>query len=100
MYLASFAQSSVDSTTIYRENFDGASPMVTTSYLYNANGDWQVDQSLSVSSPASMHVSIYAQAGNLLLTSAAIPVSSTSMTDQTRHIYMMFDHICKVSDLD
>ena len=100
MYLASFAQSSVDSTTVYRENFDGASPMVTTSYLYNANGDWQLDSSLSVSSPASMRVHLVNQAGNLVLTTTAVPVSSPSMTDQTRRIYMMFDHICKVSDLD
>lgn len=94
------AQSSVDSVTVFRENFDGATPMVTTSYLYNSNGDWQLDSSLSVSSPASMHVDIYAQAGNLTLTTAAIPLSSSSMTDAVRRVYMMFDHICKVSDLD
>lgn len=95
------AQSSVDSVTVFRENFDGTSPMVTTSYLYDADGDWQqLTGGLYVSSPSCMHAAVQAQAGNLTLTTAAIPLSSTSMTDEVRRVYMMFDHICKVSDLD
>ena len=95
-----FAQSSVDSVTVFRENFDGGSPMFTTSYLYNANGDWRLDSSLSVTSPACMHASLYAQAGNMTLTTAAIPLSSPSMTDRVRRVYLFFDHICKVNELD
>ena len=94
------AQSSVDSVTVFRENFDGASPMFTTTYLYYTDGDWQLDSSLSVSSPACMHANIYPQAGNMNLTTDVIPLSSSSMTDAVRRVYMMFDHICKVSDLD
>lgn len=94
------AQSSVDSITVYQENFDGASPMITSSYLFNPNGDWHLDSSLSVSSPACIHANMNSVSGNVTLTTAAIPVTSSNMTDNVRYVYMFFDHICKISDLD
>lgn len=100
MYLTSLAQSSVDSTTIYRENFDGATYEAITTYTNFAEGDWVLDSSLSVSNPACIHLRMFNNAGNMNLTTSAIPLSSNNMSDQVRRVYLMFDHICKVSDLD
>ena len=100
MYMASFAQSSVDSTTIYRETFDGATYEAFTTYTNFADGDWKLDSSLSVSAPACIHVNMFNQPNNMNLTTSPIPVSSIDMSDNTRRVYMIFDHICKISDLD
>ena len=95
-----FAQSHIDSVTIYRENFDGSTYQATTSYVFFPEGDWHLDSSLSVSSPACIHANMYNRSGNMNLTTNAIPLSSTAVGGQARRVYMMFDHICKVNKLD
>lgn len=100
MPMMMMAQSSVDSVSVFRETFDTGNPQVTSSYLFNDNGDWYLDSSLSVSSPACIHASMHAESGTMNLTTDAIPVSSSAMSDATRRVYMIFDHICKVSELD
>lgn len=100
MPITLFAQNHVDSITVYRENFDGSTFQATTSYLFFNNGDWHLDSSLSVSGQSCIHASMYNQAGNMNLTTSAIPLDTSAMGDQTRRVYMMFDHICKVNALD
>lgn len=100
MYLASFAQSSVDSTTIYRENFDGATYQGITSTWNFSDGDWILDSSLSVSNPACIHLRMFDNSGNMTMLTSPIPVTSSNITDSVRHVYMSFDHICKINELD
>lgn len=90
----------LDTATVYYENFDGSSPQVTTTRVFQTTGDWTLDSSLYSSSPACFHSSVYNRSGNSSMTTEVIPLSSSSMSQPVRHVYLSFDHICKVSQLD
>ena len=91
----------MDTTTAFYENFDGSSVQTTTNYtpaFGGANGDWQICNTLYKSAPNSYHTPVYSSGGNSQMYTAAIPVTSTEMT--VNRIYLAFDHICKVNQLD
>lgn len=91
----------MDTTTVFYENFDGSSIQTTTNYSSSfggANGDWQICNTLYKSAPNSYHTPVYATGGNSQMYTAAIPVTSNDFT--VNRIYLAFDHICKVSQLD
>ena len=106
-----FAQP-MDTTTIYQENFDGASNSFVTSTALGgqANGDWRLagvgisypdwahNYELYKSSPKCFHTPVYNTTGNSMATSGIIPLNTTGFA--VNHVYLDFDHICKVHELD
>ena len=106
-----FAQP-MDTTTIYQENFDGASNSFVTSTALGgqANGDWRLagvgisypdwahNYELYKSSPKCFHTPVYNTTGNSTATSGIIPLNTTGFA--VNHVYLDFDHICKVHELD
>ncbi len=94
----------MDTTTVFFEDFDVENDYVmsssSTPNLGGANGDWVRETSLYKSSPACFHSPVYSVSGNSQLTSDAIPVDNSNVEPQVNHIYLYFDHICKVSIRD
>ncbi|MBO7586934.1 MAG: fibrobacter succinogenes major paralogous domain-containing protein, partial [Bacteroidales bacterium] len=98
-----------DVDTIFFEDFDGDMVQTTTSFIFGPLGDWRVvgdttynDEwnsiPLSLSGQNSAHAPVYSSAGNASLTTHNIYLNSSAVA--FNHIYLDFDHICKVSDLD
>jgi len=104
----------MDSVTIYFENFDGTTHTFTTTGTSNLGGttlgdwrlvgtgitytDWSSNYELYKSSPKAYRTPVYAASGNAQCTSAPIPLNTTDFT--VRNVYLDFDHICKVHNLD
>ena len=89
----------LDSATVYRENFDGATMQVTSTHAHFTDGDWILDSTLFVSSPASIRGRLH-QSTNLNMTTNTIELASSEIDDSIRYIYLSFDQICKINDLD
>ncbi|MBR4648284.1 MAG: T9SS type A sorting domain-containing protein [Bacteroidales bacterium] len=103
----------MDTSTVYRENFEGDSVKMTSSHLPaggGALGDWRLvgpDQTyestwnnlpLYKSPVHSFHSPVYSSAGNSQASTDAIPLSSPGL--DVNYVYIDFDHICKVNYLD
>ena len=102
----------MDTTTIFREDFEGDSIKMTVSHLPvggSTLGDWRiVNPNVSYedwnyiqlySSPySSFHTPVYASAGNSQASTDPIPLSSPGL--DVNYVYIDFDHICKVNYLD
>lgn len=103
----------MDSVTIYYENFDGDPVTFASSQDPNHGGtagdwrvvgtgitysDWAANYALYKSSPKSFRTPVYATGGNSSGTTAAIPLTTASFP--VTHVYVDFDHICKVHELD
>jgi len=91
----------METSTVFSENFDGSTIQTTTNYspaFGGANGDWQLCNTLYKSAPNSYHTPVYSTGGNSQMFTAAIPVTSSDIT--VNRIYLAFDHICKVHQLD
>ena len=102
----------MDTTIIFREDFEGDSIKMSVSQLpYGGGvlGDWRIvspDTSYEdwnylplYNSPyRSFHSPVYFSAGNSNAITDVIPLSSTGM--DVNHVYIDFDHICKVNYLD
>lgn len=96
-----FAQQ-MDTTTALMETFDESTLQMMPSYqtsLGGTAGDWQVYTNLHVSAPNSFHTPVYSQAGISSATTPAIPLTSSEVAN-INHVYLSFDHICKVNALD
>lgn len=91
-----------DTTTIYFENFDGATQNVTTSTSCDTSGqgDWKITSNYYYSSPKCFYTPVYPQNALSAMYVKDVPLTSTTMTDAVRKVYVEFDHICKVSQLD
>ena len=103
----------MDTTTIFREVFEGDSIKMTVSHLPAGGGtlgDWRLvgpDQTyestwhnlpLYKSPVHSFHSPVYSSAGNSQASTDAIPLSSPGL--EVNYVYIDFDHICKVNYLD
>ena len=103
----------MDTTTIYREDFEGDTIMMTVSHLPNGGGtvgDWRIvgpnhtyeanwhNLPLYKSPVNSYHSPVYSVAGNSQASTGPIPLSSPGL--DVRYVYIDFDHICKVNNLD
>ena len=98
--------------TIFSEDFDGATIQMatqTTPSLGGGAGDWRVvgtgitydnwnNLPLFQSAPKSFHSPVYAATNTSLCTTPPIPLSSPGV--DVNHVYVDFDHICKVNVLD
>lgn len=96
-----FAQH-METDDVFVENFDGETMRVTTSTTPNMGGvlgDWQLDPTLSVSSPNSYHSPVYSAFGFSTMTTEEIELSSANVPS-INYVYLAFDQICKVSVLD
>jgi len=91
----------MDTTTTFYEDFDGTvlqvSPSTSPSFG-GAAGDWQLSTTLYQTAPKSYHTPVYNTAGMSQMFTSAIPVSYPGMN--VNHVYLSFDHICKVNQLD
>lgn len=91
----------MDTITMFHEDFDAATIQVTPSYstaLGGVAGDWQLNTSLYKSAPNSFHTPVYNVSGLSTMYTAAIPITSPNIN--VNHVYLSFDHICKVHQLD
>lgn len=103
----------MDTTTIFRENFEGDSIKMTVSHLPAGGGtlgDWRIvgpnhtypatwhNLPLYKSPVNSFHSPVYSSAGNSQASTDAIPLSSPGL--DVHYVYIDFDHICKVNYLD
>ncbi len=103
----------MDTMTIYSENFDGPTHTMTPttgSNLGGTLGDWRVagvgvtyddwpnNYQLYKSSPKCYHSPVYNANGNSNATTAAFPLNTTPFV--LSHVYVDFDHICKVHQID
>ena len=89
----------MDTTVVFYENFDGPTIKMTTStYFQDAAGNWKRDSTLYVSSPASFHTPSYATSG--VMSSATTYKIELDNSGYYPYIYLEFDHICKISDLE
>ena len=103
----------MDTTTIYQENFDGATNSMSTSTsssLGGQEGDWRLvgpgityeewnNRPLCASSPRSFHTPVYLNTNNSAnATTEVIPLSYPGL--DVNFVYLDFDHICKVNQYD
>lgn len=108
----------MDTTTIFRENFDGASIIMvssTGSAMGGTQGDWRVagvgisypdwvhddynsNYELYKSAPKCFHSPVYSATGYSNATTGVIPLTTPGF--QLNYIYLDFDQICKVHQLD
>ena len=102
----------MDTTTIFSEDFEGAVIQMTVSHLPNGGstaGDWRIvgpDHSyenwnnlpLYKSPYNSFHSPVYSASGNSQASTEPIPLSYPGL--QVNYVYVDFDHICKVNQLD
>ncbi len=86
----------LDSATIFYETFEGSTVDVTSTGSLR----WSLNSSYYKSPTHSFHSPVYTQSGNSMATTNAIPLSSPLIDDEVRHVYLEFDHICKVNSLD
>ncbi len=106
-----FAQP-MDTTTIFWEDFEVNPIKMTVSHLPAGGstlGDWRLvgpdtsyegwNYMLLYKSPThSFHTPVYSTAGNSQATTEPIPLSSPGL--EVNYVYIDFDHICKVNQLD
>lgn len=98
---AIFAQQ-MDTVNVLFEDFDdpNATCHMSTSYVLGGmDGDWRRDATLYSSAPYSFHSPVYTVSQNSQLSSDAISLEGTSLS-QVNRVYLYFDHICKVSQRD
>jgi len=108
----------IDSVTIYYENFDGSTLSVTSTtnpQLGGTQGDWRLIgpgitytdwaqnnqgnyENIYKSSPKCFRAPVYTASYNATLSTDAIPLTTTSFP--VNRIYLNFDHICKMHNLD
>ena len=103
----------MDTAIVFNENFDGASIRMApsqTSTLGGALGDWRIvgtgitydnwnNLPLFKSSPKSYHSPVYSTAA--FSEASTIDTLSLMLNGQlAKHVYLDFDHICKVHQLD
>ena len=103
----------MDTTTIFREDFEGDSIKMTVSHLPAGGGtlgDWRIvgpdytydsdwNYTVLYKSPVhSFHTPVYSSAGNSQASTDPIPLSSPGL--DVNYVYIDFDHICKVNYLD
>ncbi|MCR4964355.1 MAG: T9SS type A sorting domain-containing protein [Bacteroidales bacterium] len=93
---AQIAQTSV----VFEEDFDQSTvQMTTTSNHDQTNGDWHTDNTLHASGTSSFHTPVYSTSTNSSATTADIPLTDPNISN-INHIYLSFDQICKVNNLD
>ena len=106
-----FAQP-MDTTTIFWEDFEVNPVKMTVSHLPAGGstlGDWRLvgpdtsyeswNYMLLYKSPYhSFHTPVYASAGNSQASTEPIPLTSPGL--EVNYVYIDFDHICKVNQLD
>ena len=96
--------------TVFFEDFDGDNIQMTTTTLFSEqnwrvvgdttyNDNWNY-LSLYASAPRSMHSPVYSTAGHSMLHTPSIPLMFSDNSTGFNHVYLDFDHICKVSQLD
>lgn len=103
----------MDTTSIFTEDFEGDVVKMTVSHLPNGGGtlgDWRLvgpdityednwNFMVLYKSPyKSFHSPVYSASFNSIATTEAIPLSSGNMV--VNYVYIDFDHICKVNQLD
>ncbi len=90
----------MDTVVVFNETFE-SSPiqMSSTSNHDQTLGDWHLDNTLSASGNASYHTPVYSTSTNSSATTADIPLTGLSVAN-INHIYLAFDQICKVHNLD
>lgn len=94
--IAQIAQTSI----VFEESFDQSTvQMTTTSNHDQTNGDWHKDNTLHVSGTSSFHTPVYSTSTNSSATTADIPLTDPTIAN-INHIYLEFDQICKVNNLD
>ena len=84
---------------IFNESFDQSNVQMTTTYNHETTGDWSKDNTLHVSGTSSFHTPVYPTSTNSSATTADIPLTDPSVPN-VNHIYLDFDQICKVNNLD
>ncbi len=98
--------------TIFNENFDGSTVQMlpgTNPSFGGPEGDWRVvgtgitydnwnNLPLYKSAPQSYHSPVYGASGYSNATTAAIPLTSPGV--DVNFVYLDWDHICKVNQLD
>ena len=102
----------MDTVTAFRENFDGDPIKMTVSHLPSGGGtlgDWRItgpnityenwnNLPLYQSPYKSFHSPVYLMPGNSQASTDVIPLSSPDL--DVNHVYIGFDHICKVNYMD
>lgn len=99
MILSTFVVSAqcADSVTVFFENFDGASVKTRSSTSHVPTGtDWSPNTLLSVSPTKSMHSPLYVTSA----LKSQLFIDTIRFVTGKNKIYLSFDHICKVSNLD
>lgn len=90
----------MDTANVIDEDFEGATlQVIPVTSAFDAQGDWKLDNTLSVSPTHSYHCPVYSTSNNCLMTTSPIELASSSVQNVT-HFYLEFDHICKVSQMD
>ena len=102
----------MDTLRIFKENFEGDSIMMTVSHLPGGGGsvgDWRLvgadityenwnNLPLYKSPYHSFHSPVYLTTGSSQATIDPIPLTSLDL--DVNHVYIYFDHICKVNQQD
>ena len=86
----------MDTAVVFYENFDGPSIQMSTTVLWSeTDGNWKRDSTLWATAPKSYHSTVHSSAGLSAAFTQAVELDRTYP-----YVYLVFDHICKVSNLD
>ena len=86
----------LDTSVVFYENFDGSTIKMMTSTLFNeSTGNWRLDSTLQVTSPASYHSRSYPTQGLSACWTQAIEVDRSYP-----YVFLQFNQICKINNND